>query len=248
MTAPLIGITTDLRAAAWHDRVREAALSPAAYSRAIAAAGAVPVLLPPVLPGGASTGGPARLAAGLDGLVFAGGADLDPRCYGAPLDDQVAGWPDSARDAVELELMRAAIETGTPFLAICRGLQVLTVARGGTLLNDQPDAAGHDRDRPGGAEPPGRDVRISPDSRLGGILGASITVPACQHQAIGQLGSDVTAVAWTTGEVVAAAELTGHRFGIGVRWHPEQGDDMRILSGLRAAAVARTQRASAAAP
>ena len=94
MTAPLIGITTDMRAAAWHDRVREAALSPAAYSRAIAAAGAVPVLLPPVLPGEAGTGGPARLAAGLDGLVFAGGADLDPRCYGAPLDDQVAGWPD----------------------------------------------------------------------------------------------------------------------------------------------------------
>lgn len=248
MTAPLIGITTDMRAAAWHDRVREAALSPAAYSRAIAAAGAVPVLLPPVLPGGASTGGPARLAASLDGLLFAGGADLDPRCYGAPLDDQVAGWPDSARDAVELELMRAAIETGTPFLAICRGLQVLNVARGGTLVNDRPDAAGHDRDRPGGAEPPGRDVRISPDSRLGGILGASVTVPACQHQAIGQLGSDVTAVAWTTGEVVAAAELTGHRFGIGVHWHPEQGDDMRIFEGLGAAAAASPQRASVAAP
>jgi gamma-glutamyl-gamma-aminobutyrate hydrolase PuuD len=247
MTAPLIGITTDMRAAAWHDRVREAALSPAAYSRAIAAAGALPVLLPPVLPGGTGPGGAARLAAGLDGLVFAGGADLDPRCYGAPLDDQVAGWPDSARDAVELELMRAAIETGTPFLAICRGLQVLNVARGGTLVNDQPDAAGHDRDRPGGAERPGREVRISPDSRLGGILGASVTVPACQHQAVGRLGRDVTATAWAAGEVVAAAELTGHRFGIGVHWHPEQGDDLRIFEELRAAA-ASPQRASVAAP
>jgi putative glutamine amidotransferase len=247
MTAPLIGITTDLRAAAWHDRVREAALSPAAYSRAIAAAGALPVLLPPVRPGGTAPAGAARLAAGLDGLVFAGGADLDPRCYGVPLDDQVAGWPDSARDAVELDLMRAAIETGTPFLAICRGLQVLNVAQGGTLVNDQPDAAGHDRDRPGGAERPGREVRISPDSRLGGILGASLTVPACQHRAVGRLGRDVTATAWAAGEVVAAAELTGHRFGIGVHWHPEQGDDLRIFEELRAAADS-PQRASVAAP
>ena len=246
MTAPLIGITTDMRAAAWHDRVREAALSPAAYSRAIARAGAVPVLLPPVLPGGAGTGAPARLAASLDGLVFAGGADVDPRCYGAPLEDQVAGWPDCTRDAMELELMRAAIETGTPFLAICRGLQVLNVAQGGTLVNDQPDAAGHDRDRPGGADPPRREVRISPDSRLGGILGASVTVPACQHQAVGRLGSGVTAMAWSAGEVVAAAELTGHRFGMGVHWHPERGDDLRIFSELRAAAS--PQRASAAAP
>jgi gamma-glutamyl-gamma-aminobutyrate hydrolase PuuD len=242
MTAPLIGITTDMGAAAWHDRVREAALSPASYSRAIARTGAVPVLLPPVL-----TGGSGRLAAGLDGLVFAGGADLDPRCYGATLDDQVAGWPDRARDAVELELMRAAMETGTPFLAICRGLQVLNVARGGTLVNDQPDAAGHDRDRSGPAELPGRHVRISPDSRLGGILGASVTVPACQHQAVAQLGSGVTATAWAAEEVVAAAELTGHGFGIGVHWHPELGDDMRIFEALRAAADASPQRVRAAA-
>src|ERR1017187_6384274 len=169
MTAPLIGITTDMGAAAWHDRVRAATRAPAAYSRPIERAGAVPVLLPPVL-----TGGSGRLAAGLDALIFAGGADLDPRCYGATLDDQVAGWPDCARDAVELELMRAAMETGTPFLAICRGLQGLKVPGGGTPVNDQPDPAGHGRDLSRSAELPGLDVRISPDSRLGGILGASV--------------------------------------------------------------------------
>ena len=143
--------------------------------------------------------------------------------------------------------MQAAIEAGTPFLAICRGLQVLNVARGGTLLNDQPDAAGHDRYRPGGAELPGREVRISPDSSLGGVLGTSVTVPACQHQAVARLGSGVTAIAWAAEEVVAAAELTGHRFGLGVHWHPEQGDDVRIFDELRAAAAASPHLAGAAA-
>ncbi len=183
---------------------------------------------------------------GLDGLVFAGGPDLDPRCYGAPLDDQVAGWPDQARDAVELELMQAAIEAGTPLLAICRGLQVLNVARGGTLLNDQPDAAGHDRYRPG-AELPGREVRISPASSLGALLGASVMVPACRHQGLARLGSGVVAIAWAAEQVVAAAELTGHRFGVGVHWHPEQGDDLRIFEELRAAAAARPHLAGTAA-
>lgn len=245
MPAPLIGITTDIGAAAWRDRVREAALSPAGYTRAIERAGAVPVLLPPVLPGAAS-----RLAARLDGLVFAGGADVDARCYGAA-GDADAGWPDYARDAVELALMRAAIETRTPFLAICRGLQVLNVARGGTLLQG-PAAAGPDEDAPGehargGERWPGRAVRISPDSRLGHILGASATVPWSRHRAVAQLGAGVTAVAWAAQEVVAAVEVTGHPFGIGVQWHPEQADDMRIFEHLRAAADDRAQAASAVA-
>jgi gamma-glutamyl-gamma-aminobutyrate hydrolase PuuD len=124
---------------------------------------------------------------------------------------------------------------------------VLNVASGGTLVNDQPDPAGHDRDRPGPADLPGRDIRISPDSRLGGILGAGVTVPACQHQAVAQLGSGVIATGWAAGDVVAAAELTAHRFGIGVHWHPELDDDMRIFEALRAAADASPQRIRAAA-
>jgi gamma-glutamyl-gamma-aminobutyrate hydrolase PuuD len=245
MPAPLIGITTDIGAAAWRDRVREAALSPAAYTRAIERAGAVPVLLPPVLPGASS-----RLAARLDGLVFAGGADVDARCYGAAGDDR-ADWPGYTRDAVELALMRAAIETRTPFLAICRGLQVLNVARGGTLVQGLVAAAGPDQDAPGeharGGARPGYAVRISPDSRLGHILGASATVPWSRNRAVAKLGAGVIAIAWAAQEVVAAVELTGHPFGIGVQWHPELADDMRIFEQLRTAAADRAQAASAAA-
>jgi len=239
MRRPLIGITTEMGAAAWHDRVREAALSPAGYSRAIERAGAIPVLLPPVLPGAA-----ARLATGLDGLLFSGGADVDARCYGAAPDDQ-ADWPAQARDAVELALMRAAIERGTPFLAICRGLQVLNVASGGTLIQPPLDAAGPGRDRPGLALS-AREVRISLGSRLGRLLGGAVTVPTCRHQAIAQLGSNVTAIAWAADEVVAAVELDGHPFGVGLQWHPEDGDDLRIFEEFRAAADASPQRASAA--
>ena len=236
-----------MRAAAWHNRVREAALSPAGYSRAIAQAGAMPVLLPPVLPGEAPAPAarPGSRPASTDWSSRAA-RTWTPRCYGAPLDDRVRGLARLRQGRHGTRADRAAIGTGTPFLAICRGLQVLNVARGGALVNDQPDAAGHDRNRPGGAEPPGREVRISPDGGLGGILGASVTVPACRDRAVGRLGSGITAMAWAAGEVRAAAELTGHRFGIGVHWHPEQGDDLQILSELRAAAS--PQRASAAAP
>lgn len=241
MTAPLIGITTDMGAAAWHDRVREAVLSPAAYARAIERAGAVPVLLPPLLPGAAG-----RLAAWPDGLLFSGGCDVDACCHGAPPGDQ-AGWPGAARDVCELALMRAAIETGTPFLAICRGLQILNVACGGTLVKPQQDAAGPGRGGPRGPRSPAREVRISPGSRLSQILGASVTVPGCPHHAVAELGSGVAATGWAAGDVTAAVELAGHRFGIGVQWHPEDGTDMRIFAGLRAAADASPRRASAAA-
>jgi len=242
MTRPLIGITTDMGAAAWHDRVREAAVSPAVYARAIERAGAVPVLLPPVLLPGAA----GRLATWLDGLLFSGCADVDVRCYGAAPGDE-ASWPDQARDVCELTLMRAAIETGTPFLAICRGLQVLNVACGGTLIQPQPDAAGPGRAVPGGLGLPAREVQIIADSRLSQILGASVTVPACPHHAVAELGSGVVATGWAAGHVAAAVEVPGHRFGIGVQWHPEDTTDMRIFAELRAAADASPQRASAAA-
>jgi putative glutamine amidotransferase len=240
MTRPLLGITADLNAAGWGGSVREAALVPASYAVAVARSGGAPVLLPPVLPGAA-----ARLAAGLDGLLFSGGGDIDARRYGAEPHDRTDP-PDHARDAFEFALMRVAIEAGLPFLAICRGLQVLNVARGGTLIQHLPEVVGHSRHAPEPAKMGEHAVRIEPGSRLGIALGPHALVPAAHHQAVQRLGSGLTAVAWAEDGVVEALILAGHPFGVGVQWHPEEGTDPRIFDELNAAASADRVPARAA--
>jgi putative glutamine amidotransferase len=232
MTRPLIGITAEMEAAGWGDSVREAALAPASYALAVVQAGGVPVLLPPVIPGAAM-----RLAAGLDGLLFSGGGDVGARRYGAE-PHEMATRPDYARDAFEFELMRVAIGTGLPFLAICRGLQVLNVARGGTLIQHLPDAVGHSRHAPEPARMGEHKVRIEAGSRLGLALGVQAQVPTHHHQAVQRLGSGLTAVAWAEDGVIEAVVLDGHPFGVGVQWHPEEGADLRVFDELCTAATA----------
>jgi putative glutamine amidotransferase len=234
MTRPLIGITAELRAAGWGDSVREAVLSPMTYAWAIAQGGGAPVLLPPLCLGAAP-----RLAASMDGLVFTGGADVDASRYGAK-PHGMADPPDRPRDAFELELMREAITAGLPFLAICRGMHVLNVARGGTLIQHLPEAVGHDRHAPDPVQMSEHEVQIEPDSRLGLLLGPRALVPACHHQAVQRVGAGLTAAAWAEDGVVEAIVLAGHPFGIGVQWHPEEGADMRIFEELSTAAAGRS--------
>jgi putative glutamine amidotransferase len=242
MTRPIIGITGEMTAAGWGDRVREAVLLPASYARALERSGCVPVLLP-YAPYHA-----AELAAGLDGVVFSDGADIDADGAGhdgaAPHSHD--GQPDPARDAGEFALMRAAIGAGLPVLAIGRGMRVLNAARGGSLIERRRDGANGQPPAP--ATWIARDVRLSPDSRLGRLLGASLTAPFAslpdgRYQAVDRLGSGVTAVAWADGESVEAIELAAHPFAIGLQWHPEQGEDMRIFEELRAAAGSRSAAA-----
>ena len=243
MTRPLIGITSEMAAAGWGDRVREAVLAPASYAWALQRVGCVPVLLPPA-PYGA-----AGLTARLDAVLFSDGGDVDPRrCGGPPGDralapdraDDRAPAPDPARDASEFALMRAAIGAGLPVLAIGRGMRVLNAVRGGSVMEHAGNGAGHS---PRSA----CEVRISPDSRLGRLLGPRMAVPAAgpggRYQAVDRIGEGLAAVAWTDDEAVAAVELDGHRFAIGMRWHPEDGEDLRIFEELRAAA---SERAAAA--
>jgi putative glutamine amidotransferase len=247
MGRPIIGITSELEAARWGDWIREAVVSPVSYTRAVERAGAVPVLLPPVPPGSVRT-----LVAGLGGLVFTGGRDVDPELYDEQRLDETDA-PDYRRDRFELALMRAAIEAGLPFLAIGRGLHVLTVARGGRLTQHLP-AHGQNRTR---YQP--HDVRLSRDCLLGRLLGDKVVVPAAHHQAPGRrgarrrgasvgappppppapprLGAGLTVAGWSPDdEVVEALEVAGHRFGVGVHWHPEEGDDPRLLAALVEAA------------
>lgn len=225
MGRPIIGITSELDAARWGDWIREAVVSPVSYTRAVERAGAVPVVLPPVPPGSVRV-----LVAALGGIVFTGGRDLDPELYDQQRLDET-DLPDYRRDRFELALMRAAIEAGVPFLAIGRGLHVLTVARGGTLTQHLP------AHRPDRARYQPHDVRLSSETLLGRLLGGRLQVPAGHHQAPSRLGEGLTVAGWSPDdEVVEALEVAGHRFGVGVHWHPEEGDDPRLLAALVEAA------------
>jgi putative glutamine amidotransferase len=267
MTRPLIGITSEMAAAGWGDRVREAVLLPASYARALQRAGCVPVLLPPA-PYGAI-----GLVGRLDAVLFSDGRDIDPRRGGAGTGDVTAGpgngkpatgngtagpgesraEPDLVRDAGEFALMRTAIAARLPLLAVGRGMRVLNAVRGGTVTEAAAPAVGT---APGGAAPggaaaapDGRELRIGPGSRLDRVFGPRLSVaaaawPSGRHQDADRLGGGLSAVAWTGDDAVVAVELTGHPFAIGLAWHPEQEDDLRIFEALRAAATAHRQQAA----
>jgi len=232
---PVIGLSTyaePARWAAWH---APAALLPLNYAEQLAAAGGVPVLLPPV-PG--ITAAVSRL----DALVLTGGGDIDPGRYDAAPHPRT-GPANTSRDQAELDLLTAALAAGLPVLGICRGLQLLNIARGGTLHQHLADLgpagdAGH-TPQPGtfGSHP----VRVAAGSTLAGILPADrpLAVPTAHHQAIDRLGAGLTAAAWAGDGIIEAAELTGgehHPFVLAVQWHPEAGDDLRLFQALVAAA------------
>ena len=230
MGRPIIGITSELDAARWGDWIREAAISPLSYTRAVERAGGAPVMVPPVPP--------ASVAAYVEtfgGFLFTGGRDVDPALYDQERHEE-SDEPDHRRDRFELALMRAVLDRDVPFLAVGRGLHVLTVARGGALTQDLP---GH---RAGRARYAPHDVVLGADSLLGKLLGTRVQVPAVHHQAPYQLGQGLTVTGWSPdGEVTEALEVNGHRFGVGVHWHPEESDDLRLFAALvEAAAEPRT--------
>jgi len=214
--------------------VREAALLPVPYVRSVERAGGVPVLVPPL----DGLRGVEALLRGLDGIVLAGGGDVDPGVYGAERHAET-GPPQPHRDRFELALVRAAVDADLPFLAICRGMQVLNVARGGALVQHLPEAVGHERHSPTPGRVARHRVQISATSALGKILGEESDVPTYHHQAVSRLGKGLTAVAWAADQVIEAVELQGHRFGLGVQWHPEEGDDRRLFEALVAEAAGR---------
>jgi putative glutamine amidotransferase len=230
MGRPIIGITGELEAARWRNWIREAVVSPVSYTRAVERAGGTPVVLPPVPSSSVSS-----LIAKLDGLVIAGGRDVDPALYDEAPHEQTDA-PDHRRDRFELLMTRAAADADLPFLAICRGMHILNVARGGTLIQHLPDRLGSESHKPDPVKLTIHDVQISGTSKLGLVLGATAQVPAAHHQGIDRIGTGLLTVAWTPDQVVEAVELQGHRFGIGVQWHPEEGDDHRIFEALMAAA------------
>jgi putative glutamine amidotransferase len=230
---PLIGLSAYCEEARWGYWRSTAVLLPANYGEQVAAAGGVPVLLPP-LPGVAAA------VDRLDGLLLTGGGDIDPGRYGARLHPRTIRVS-APRDAAELELLDAAMSAGLPVLGVCRGMQLVNVARGGTLCQHLADDAGH-TPVPGtfGSHP----VRVAPGTRLAGILGANgagVDVPTAHHQAVDRLGEGLVATAWTEDGVIEAVEPSagGDPFLLAVQWHPEAGTDPRVIEALVAAASAR---------
>ena len=176
----------------------------------------------------------AAVVARLDGLVLAGGADVDPRVTARRPDRTPSPRPD--RDATELDLLQAALDRDLPLLAICRGMQLLNAALGGDLvqhLADVPGAGAHQL-------APGlfvrREVRIAPGCELERLLGPTAEVDCHHHQALDRIADALSPTAWAEDGVVEAAEATGRRFCLGVQWHPEAGEDRRLFTALVAAA------------
>jgi putative glutamine amidotransferase len=190
---------------------------PAAYVDAVRAVGAVPVLLSP------GEAAPGELLERLDGLVLSGGGDLDPQFSGAAVHGAVYGSC-VERDDFELALARAAIALGVPTLAICRGLQIVNVVRGGTLHGHLPDVVGESvPHRATQLEAAAHSVRIEPASALAEVVAADhlASVPSWHHQAIDRIGEGLTAIAWAADGVIEAVELAGAPTLMAVQWHPE---------------------------
>jgi gamma-glutamyl-gamma-aminobutyrate hydrolase PuuD len=231
---PIIGITCYVERAAWGVWEAPAALLPLTYVRAVEAAGGRPVLVPPT-----EDGVPETLAA-LDGLVLAGGSDIDPARYGAtPHPETIGLRPD--RDASEMALAAAALEEDLPLLGVCRGMQVLNVVRGGGLaqhLDDHVDGSMH-RHAPGSFAR--HDVELAEGSLLCRVLGDRTSVHSYHHQAPSTLGRGLNKVAWAEDGTVEGIEDPGRDFAVGILWHPEQGDDRKLFEALveRAGAHAR---------
>jgi gamma-glutamyl-gamma-aminobutyrate hydrolase PuuD len=225
-----VGITTYVVSATFGVWSEESALVPQEYVRAVERAGGRPLLVPP------STEGVEETLDALDGIIFSGGADLDPALYGQDAHPET-DRPFRVRDDAEFVLLRAALDRDLPTLGICRGSQVLNVALGGDLVQHLPDVVGHDdhKDAPGVYAD--HDVAIEPGSRLAGALGERAPVKSHHHQGMGALGEGLTVVARAQDGTVEALEDPSRRFAVGVLWHPEAGEDQRLFDALVAEAA-----------
>ena len=226
MARPLIGITTYVEPASWGHWQLEAALVPYDYVRAVERAGGRAVLVPP------DADGIEEVLDGLDGLIFSGGNDMAPESYGADADPATNGT-NPARDRGELALLAGALERDLPVLAICRGVEVLNVVRGGDLVQHLPDVVGHEGHRAVVGEFSEHPVRVDPSSMLGEVRGP---VKSHHHQGLGRLGEGLREVAWAEDGVVEAVEDPQRPFLLGVLWHPEAGEDQRLFEQLVEAA------------
>jgi putative glutamine amidotransferase len=249
---PMIGVTvSEIRAKEDAQRVRHGEPTQTemtlglAYMRAVELAGGLPVALPPL-----ESENVDPLLDQLSGLLLTGGPDLDPACYGAEPHPEL-GPIDHDVDVFELALCRRADRRGMPILGICRGAQVLNVARQGTLYQHLPDITSgvveHRQLEPGDRTT--HEVRVSPDSGLAQTTGGGpVNVNSFHHQAIDRLGLGLRPVAWAQDGVIEAIEGQDGDFVLGVQWHAEtlieEAEQLALFERLVAAAELTARRSS----
>ena len=229
MARPVVGITSYAQEASWGVWRLPAVLIPAMYVDAVEEAGGRPLVVPPLESGLDET------LDALDGIIFSGGADVDPTVYGSEPHPET-DVPQRHRDAGELALLRAALARDMPVLATCRGFQLLNVARGGDLLQHLPEEVGHDEHK----QTPGvfavHPVEVKEGTRLASVIGARSDVTSHHHQAVGRIGDGLVESAWAADGTPEAIEDPGMRFAVGVQWHPEAGEDRELFRALVAEA------------
>lgn len=231
---PVIAITAYMEPASWGSwQGVPAVILPFGYVKHVARAGGVPVVLPP-LPPGATADDARDVLRRFDGLVIAGGADVDPARYGQQPGPH-AQRPVPDRDSSELLLAGASRDADLPTLGVCRGMQVMAVEAGGSLEQHLPDRLGSNRHAPTPGAYGRHSVRLSAGSRLERILGDEVTVATSHHQGVAD-SAYYNAAAWSDDGVLEAFEDPTAVFRVGVQWHPEAGDDPRLFDELVAAA------------
>ncbi|HVY77539.1 MAG TPA: gamma-glutamyl-gamma-aminobutyrate hydrolase family protein [Solirubrobacterales bacterium] len=216
----------------WEDY--EVAFAPCAYATAVQRAGGLALVLPP---DEAAVADPDLLLDRLDGLLLVGGADLDPASYGAEPHPETRGtWPE--RDAFELALARRALERDLPLLGICRGMQLLNVALGGTLDQHLPESLGSETHRRVPGSFGEHHVRLDPGSLACAAAGVeALAVFSHHHQGVAELGAGLRVSGRAEeDELIEAIELPGRRFALGVVWHPEEDPRSNVIAALVTAA------------
>jgi putative glutamine amidotransferase len=247
MTRPVIGICSALERSQWGVWDQVAALMPLSYIEAVQRAGGIAVILPPDAHVSAD---PEQVLDLLDGLMLAGGADIDPASYGEPPHPQTIDTV-PARDEFEIALTRAAIARDLPVLGICRGMQLINVARGGTLLQHLPEHVGHEEHRRVLGSFDGADHDVELDDGTLAARAAGETDHATKshhHQAVDRLGDGLLVTGRSTlDNLTEAIELDDRSFVLGVQWHPEADPASAVIASFVAAAARREESAAAAA-
>jgi putative glutamine amidotransferase len=223
----VIGISSAIERARWGAWDTLVLLSPRNYSLAVQRQGAIALMLSP---DDAVAEDPGQLLDMLDGLILAGGSDVDPATYGADPHSETKGSnPD--RDRFEAALARGALERDMPVLGICRGMQLLNVACGGTLRQHLADVGTH-RHTPGAFCD--HEVELEPGSLAAQAAGGDrLAVKSHHHQGVDRLGEGLEATGRATSdETIEAIEAPGRRFALGVLWHPEEDQGSRVIGSL----------------